>query len=86
MAAQLLVNHVAPSPSLPSSQQEPPYRLFTLPPSLTATLQGHSSSTEVPNTSSVESRSPTAELGEHETDLILAVKEHVARCRCHSRI
>ena len=41
------------------------------------TLQRHSSSTEVPNTSSVESRSPSAELGEHETDRILAVKEHV---------
>ena len=41
------------------------------------TLQGHSSSTEVPNTSSVESQSPSAELGELETDPTLAVKKHV---------
>ena len=41
------------------------------------TLQGHPCSTDIPNTSSVESRSPSAELGEQETDRILAVKEHV---------
>lgn len=41
------------------------------------TFQGHSCSTQVQSTSSVESRSPSAELGERETDRILAVQEHV---------
>ena len=41
------------------------------------TSQGYSCFTEVPNTSSVKSRSPSAELGALETDPILAVKKHV---------